>query len=73
MNWQQIKAIILLPFTAVVVIPAIILYFSGVGGMALHRAARPQVHQRGKPVRRVVPGMSRETPAAQGPEPGAMH
>ena len=39
MNFQQIKAIILLPFTGMVVIPAIILYFTGVGGIALQRPA----------------------------------
>ena len=39
MTWQQIKAIILLPFTVLVVIPAIILYFTGVGGTALRQPA----------------------------------
>ena len=39
MTWQQLKAVILLPFTVTVVIPAIILYFTGFGGMALLRPA----------------------------------
>ena len=39
MTWQQVKAVILLPFTVTVVIPAIILYCTGFGGMALLRSA----------------------------------
>ena len=39
MTWQQVKAVILLPFTVLIVIPAVILYFPGVGGMALRRPA----------------------------------
>ncbi len=37
--WQHIKAMILLPFMVVVIIPAIILHFAGVGGMAFRQAA----------------------------------
>lgn len=35
MTWQQLKAVILLPFTVMIVIPAIILHYAGLGGMAL--------------------------------------
>ncbi len=37
--WKHVQAIVLLPFTVAVVIPAVILYFSGTGRMALHRPA----------------------------------
>ena len=37
--WKHIKAVMLLPFMAMVAIPAAILCFTGLGGMALHRAA----------------------------------
>ena len=37
--WKHVQAIALLPFTVTVVVPAVILYFSGVGGMALYRPA----------------------------------
>ena len=33
MIWQHVRAVILLPFTVLIVIPAIILYFTGLGGM----------------------------------------
>ena len=35
MIWQHIKAVIVLPFTVLIVIPAVILYFTADGGMAL--------------------------------------
>jgi protein-S-isoprenylcysteine O-methyltransferase Ste14 len=39
MTWQHLKAVILLPFMVVVVIPTIILHFTGLGGMAVQRPA----------------------------------
>jgi protein-S-isoprenylcysteine O-methyltransferase Ste14 len=39
MTWQHIKAVILLPFTVVVVIPATIIHFTGYSGIALFRPA----------------------------------
>ena len=39
MTWQHLKAVILLPFMVVVVIPTIILYFTGLDGMAVQRPA----------------------------------
>ena len=39
MTWQHLKAIILLPFSVLVVFPAIILHSTGLGGMALQRPA----------------------------------
>ena len=38
MIWQHVKAVILLPFTVPIVIPAIILCFTDVGGMAWQQA-----------------------------------
>ena len=35
--WKHVKAVILLPFMVTVVIPAIILYSTGIGGIALQR------------------------------------
>lgn len=37
--WNHVKAVILLPFMVTVVIPSMILYSTGVGGIALHRPA----------------------------------
>jgi protein-S-isoprenylcysteine O-methyltransferase Ste14 len=39
MTWQHIKAIISLPLTVVVVIPTIILHFTGLDGVAVQRPA----------------------------------
>jgi protein-S-isoprenylcysteine O-methyltransferase Ste14 len=39
MIWQHLKAMILLPFMVVVVIPTIIIHFTGLDGMALQRPA----------------------------------
>ena len=32
--WQQLKAVIVLPFTAAVVVPTLVLYQNGVGRLA---------------------------------------
>ena len=37
--WQQLKAVIVLPFTAAVVVPTLVLYQNGVGRLAYERAA----------------------------------
>jgi protein-S-isoprenylcysteine O-methyltransferase Ste14 len=39
MTWQHLKAVILLPFMVAAVMPAIILHFTGLDGMALQRPA----------------------------------
>ena len=39
MTWQHLKAIVLLPFMVVIVIPTIILHFTGLDGIALRQPA----------------------------------
>jgi len=39
MTWQHLKAVILLPFMVTVVIPTIIIHFTGLDGMAVQRPA----------------------------------